>query len=52
MLYDINDYLNGIGAWSPITLFTRQNQVESSHFEVANTFQAIVLNFAWYFNVT
>ena len=44
--------LNGIGAWSPTTLFTRQNQVESSHFEVANTFQAIVLGFAWYFNVT
>ena len=33
-------------------LFTRQNQVESSHFKVANTFQAIVLGFEWYFNVT
>ena len=40
----IYNYLNGIGVWSPIMLFTRQNLVESSHFKVAHTFQFWVLN--------
>ena len=29
------------GPWSPIMLFAKQNLVESSHFKVTNTFQAL-----------
>jgi len=29
------NYLKGISAWSPIMLFAKQSEVESSHFKVA-----------------
>ena len=48
----LHNYVNGLSASSPIMLFAKQNVAESSHFNLANTFQAIALGFARYFNVT
>ena len=39
-------YLDRLSASSPIMLFARQNEAESSHFKVANNFQAIAQGFA------
>ena len=45
-------YLNGLGASSPIMLLSKQNEAESNRLKDANTFQAIALCFACYFNAT